>query len=324
MNIGFIGCGDIAHFHADVLIHLGHKISCVSSRPNSNNIKIFQKKYSIESVYSDWEEMLNQEYVDAIWVVTGWSNIDEILLKVLSYNTPVFFEKPVALSVEKIESAIKNYPHMLNKVQIGYNRRFYDFIPYIKNKLTNIEIKSIEVNIPESAAWIKDELLIKNLFLQNSSHVIDLLYYLLNEPKIKVDYIYRNCTNNKLPGGYNALMSINQTIPIHLISNWESPSNFGIRFHSNNLLIELLPIEIATIYEGFQIIEPTTNNPIRRYKPQIKEQLFMDSDSAKFKPGFLKQTNNFLDTCVEAKYINTIGSNLISALEMTQICKEVM
>ena len=151
------------------------------------------------------------------------------------------------------------------------------------------------------------------------------MFFLLNEPKIEIEKIYRKYSNGgKIPKGYNAILLADNTVPIHLIANWESPSNFGIKFHSKDLLVELLPVEIATIYNGFEIIEPTEENPIRRYKPKIKEQYFIEGESAKFKPGFLKQAINFFDTCVDNKYKNIQASDLMSALTVTRICKDIM
>ena len=324
MNIGFIGCGSIANFHADVLQYLQKDIIAAAD-PKQENLKKFQQKYNIINVYSSWLEMINNENLDAIWVTASWNVIDKILLDVLECEIPTFFEKPVALSVGKLEDAIVKYNDMLNKVQVGYNRRFYDFVPKIKNMLSEIEINSVELHIPESSAGITDENLITNIFLQNSSHVLDLMFFLLNEPKIEIEKIYRKYSNGgKIPKGYNAILLADNTVPIHLIANWESPSNFGIKFHSKDLLVELLPVEIATIYNGFEIIEPTEENPIRRYKPKIKEQYFIEGESAKFKPGFLKQAINFFDTCVDNKYENTQASNLESALMITRLCKEIM
>ena len=324
MNIGFIGCGNIAHFHADVLIHLGHTITAVSARPESKNINTFSEKYNVKSKYSSWEEMLSKESFDALWVVAGWQEIDNMLLPILAKGIPTFFEKPVALTAEKLEQAVTLHKNMINKVQIGYNRRFYSFIPEIKNILENSKYKAIDVLIPESVSGITDVNWLNNMFIQNSSHIIDLFYYLNGKKEIEVVNVHKHINpETNTPEGYNGMLMSNG-IPVHLISNWNSPSNFGIKFHCDGTLIELLPAEIATIYKGFDVIEPTSQNPIRRYVPKIAQQFFIDGESAKFKPGFLDQTINFFDTCVYNKYENTIGSNLNDILYITKLSKKIM
>lgn len=325
LNIGMIGCGNISRSHADVLESLGVNIQAVSATPNSKNIGSFVKEYSVKHSYKNWNEMIEQEKLDAVWVVASWDVIDEMLLPILEYKIPVFFEKPVALSHEKIEAAIDMHKDMIERVQVGYNRRFYDFIPSIKEILKTVSVKGIEIHIPEGTSGIKNIKLLNNLFLQNSSHVLDLLCYLLDSSEIKIDLIIRH-TNpvDGTPMGYNGFLLVDNSIPVHLIASWDSPANFGLKFHSANILVELLPLETAVIYEGFDIIEPTKDNPIRRYKPKIKEQFFIDPLSAKFKPGFLKQTINFIETCILGNYKNTQASNLSSAMEITRSCRQIM
>ncbi len=323
MNIGFIGCGNIANFHADVLKFLKKELTAAADN-NFDSLKQFQIKYNVKSGYYSWKEMLEKESLDAIWVTVSWNVVDNLLLDILSYGIPTFFEKPVALTPEKIETAINHFPKMIDKVQVGYNRRFYDFIPLIKLKLDRLKINAIEVHIPESISGNEHKTLLKYLFLQNSSHVIDLLYFLLGESEIEVIKVFRQINSaTELPNGYNGLLR-SKNIPIHLIANWNSSTNFGIKFHSDGVLVSLLPIEIATIYYGFEIIEPTRNNPVRQYIPKIKSKYFIENESAQFKPGFLKQAINFFNTCVENKYKNTQASNLESALYITKLCKEIM
>ena len=95
MNVGFIGCGNIAYFHADVLKALDVNISAVSARENSPNIGPFSEKYDIRNQYTHWQEMVENEVLDALWVVASWDEMDKLLLPVIKLGLPTFFEKPV-------------------------------------------------------------------------------------------------------------------------------------------------------------------------------------------------------------------------------------
>jgi predicted dehydrogenase len=324
LKVGLIGCGSIARFHADCLKYLGINITAASDISSSDSVKSFCARYSIKNLYSDWKELVSKEKLDALWVTASWDSIDSMLLPILENNLPVFFEKPVALSSEKIARTLSLHHDMKDRIQIGYNRRFYDFIPLIKDNLSSKIINGIELHIPESASGLTQKHQ-TYLFLQNSSHVVDLLHYLINGVPITVEKIVRNISKeSNTPAGYNAFLLADKKIPIHLIANWNSPSNFGIKFHVDNMLVELLPIETAAIYQGFEIIEPTQENPIRRYKPKKIQQYFMDKISAQFKPGFLKQTINFIECAVLRNYKNTEASTLESAYEITKLCEQIM
>lgn len=324
LKIGFIGCGKIARFHADVLKYLGHDIVAVAALDlNSNNLKYFRKEYKVMSSYSSWPNMLENEKLDALWVLVNWDIIDKIFLDILAYGIPTFFEKPIALNIEKIDLAVRNFPKMIDKVQIGYNRRFYSIIPQVQELLSNLDIKSIEVHIPESIEGIKDINLINNLFVMNSLHVIDLLFYLLEKKDIEVIKVYGHTElNEKTLYGYNGLLLAGE-IPIHLISNWNSPTNFGLKFHSDGTLLSLMPIEMAQIFKGFDISEPTKEIPIRRYLPKVVEQIFLEGESTNFKPGFLEQARNFIDTCVLKTKTNTVGCNLLDVQKVYCLAQKI-
>jgi predicted dehydrogenase len=324
LRVGLIGCGSIAYFHVDVLRAIGISLQAVCSSPASTRVAEFSEEYAIPHVYKTWQQMMDEESLDAVFVLAPWDVIDGMLLPLLKYKMPIFFEKPVALAPERIEKAINTYPSMINKVQIGYNRRFYDFIPAIKELLANRLIKAIEVHIPESSEGISNEKLVNHLFLQNSSHVIDLLLYLLDFPTISPVEINRHISSKGQAGGYSGMLMSDGNIPVHLIASWNSPSNFGLKFHSDGSLVELLPIETARIYDGFEIIEPTRDNPIRIYKPHVSQEFFIDPLSARYKPGFLKQTLNFVETCILGTRSNIHGANLPSTLKVTELCRQVM
>jgi predicted dehydrogenase len=324
LKVGIIGCGSIARFHADCIKHLGISIAAASDVVSSDSVKAFCAKYSIPAFHADWKEMLDDEALDAVWVTASWDVVDTMLLPILEYDIPVFFEKPVSLSSKTLSNALAIHREKTNKIQVGYNRRFYDFIPQIRDMLSTFSINGIELHIPESISGITPKHQ-QFLFLQNSSHVVDLLYFLLNGPSISVERIIRNThKESNSPMGYNAFLLADQKTPIHLIANWNSPSNFGIRFHGDGLLVELLPIETAAIYQGFDIIEPTQENPIRRYRPKIIQQFYMDKISAQFKPGFLKQAVNFIQCCVLGDHKNSRASTLESTLEVTKLCEQIM
>ncbi|MCP4552304.1 MAG: hypothetical protein GY834_09750 [Bacteroidetes bacterium] len=70
-----------------------------------------------------------KEKLDALWVMLDWREIDSMLIDLLDLNGSLFIEKPIVLSNEKIEQAIKIQSTRVSKIQIGCNRRFYNFIP---------------------------------------------------------------------------------------------------------------------------------------------------------------------------------------------------
>ena len=317
MNIGFIGCGNIAHFHADTLTALNQNIVAVSSRKNSPNIVPFSKKYGINRQYTDWQKMVGNENLDALWVVASWDQMDTMLIPLIETGTPLFLEKPIALSSDRIQAAIEVHNRTKQYIQVGYNRRFYPFIDEIKSIIEKGELRSVIVEIPESIDLGNVELA-QNLWLMNSSHVVDLLLYFVGPLNVK----YKNSkilSGSKIKSSFNAVLETEKGVPVHLSAEWNTANNFGITFFVDNKCIVLKPLEIAMIYKGFDVIEPTKNIPLRQYKPKKVDEYFCDG---KFKPGFYEQTKYFTDNIFTVKPVAK-HSNLYSYLKTTILIKHI-
>ncbi len=320
MNIGFIGCGHIAHFHADVLFELGVNIAAASARENSPNIGPFVEKYNINKYYTNWEKMIENETLDALWVVTSWNQINSLLIPLIKTGIPLFLEKPVALSSEKIREAIDLHVGTKQYIQVGYNRRFYPFIDEIKSIIENGELRSVLVEIPESVDLTNIEFS-TNLWLTNSSHVIDLLMFFVGPLDIKYK-TQKILPNTKIPSSFNAILGTGQDIPIHLIAEWNTANNFGLTFIVNNKRIVLKPLENARIYEGFEVVEPSNENPVRQYKPNLIKEYKCGGN---YKPGFFKQAEYFIDKYSSGLLIDSQkASTLHTSLEATMLIEEII
>ena len=66
--------------------------------------------------------------------------------------------------------------------------------------------------------------------------------------------------------------------------------------------IELFPIEKAYFYKGMQIIEPTKENPNRKYIPKLIKESVDDEIEKNFKPGFYKQASIFYNYIKNDQY----------------------
>ena len=319
INVGIIGCGKVAHFHADVLKAIGLNIVAACGRRKDERLAAFQHKYGVARTYDIYIEMVESESLDCIWITASWDSIFNIVWGLAEKKIPLFVEKPLALSRLEIEKLNATYPFLGEIVQIGHNRRFYDFIPMMQSMIGYETIETVEIQIPENAKGIQDPRLLQNLFIKNSSHMIDLAYFLLGRSAWDIIYV-SDCPS----GGYDAFIKGPHGVPIHLVAKWNTPSNFALRLHFSDKLMELKPIEKLAMYEGFRIIDPTPEHPIREYQPAKVFEYNISPESLKFKPGFLNQAKNFVETCVLKNYDNVIASNIDESYDVVGICEEIM
>lgn len=323
IKFGFIGCGKVSHFHADVIVSLDHRISSVSARHGSKNIEYFAKTYNISSLYFDWQEMVKKEQLDALIIAITWNETGKIIEDVIKSGIPCLVEKPIALDSLTLQEIINNTKQFHDRVMVGYNRRFYEFIPIIKQSLEEKKLLSIELFFPEPLKNLikqKSQQIAKYILIYMTSHWLDLLMFLIGD--IKVEWMEKRLNKNSdCVESYNGILkSIRYSVPIHLQANFDAPSNTGIIFNFIDSIYKLSPIEILTIYRGMDIINPGPDNPIRKFIPKIENIICVD---ATYKPGFLNQMKYFIDSLVLKNKTNTLGCTLNDALKVTRLCEEI-
>lgn len=319
-KIGFIGCGKIAPFHADTIRELGHNITCVANRTISDKVLNFRVEYGVSNLYTNWKEMLNKETLDAIWLITPWNQNNEILVDLIPYGIPIFAEKPVGVSSEEVKNLIALQKKFGTKIQVGHNRRFYDFIPSLKAKIESSKFRSVIVEIPETTEHLNEEGK-EYLWMHNSSHVIDLLYYLVGP--MEVQFASKNGILEKTMDSFDALLTTKKSVPVHINAIWNSPTNFSIRFFLDNRIYELRPIEFLNVYEGFDVLQPNEEVPVRRYNPRKIFSRYASSKGNSFKPGFFNQTKYFLEG-PEGFSEEFESSSLEDMLLITELTEQLM
>ena len=305
-SIGFIGCGETARFHAEVLTSLNIKISCVfATNQKSKNIEGFANDFHIEKKYFDIDQMFLNEKLDAVWVVVPWNITYKVLKQIRKYNVPIFVEKPVATSKLQVEELIDLYKDFGSHLQVGFNRRFYDFMPQLKESLINKKIKSVIIEAPESSS--EDDMFNLNMIHINTSHLIDLVLFLFDSLEFKSSWIMDK-------KNYSALLIAKKNIPVHFISSWDTNSNFSIKISTEDEVFHLKPLEKLTIYDSMKVTTLSNDSKIRSYIPNIKSEYYCDDN---FKPGFLQQASYFIDKIEEgckADDNNSFKSNIIGGM----------
>ena len=87
-----------------------------------------------------------------------------------------------------------------------------------------------------------------------------------------------------------------------------------------NRIYELKPIEFLNVYEGFDVLEPNEEVPVRRYNPRKIYTRYAASKNNSFKPGFYNQAKNFLDGEIEGFE----ASSLKDMLSITKLITKLM
>ena len=126
VRVGFIGAGNYAssmllpHLATNEAVDL-HKVVTTSALSAANA----RRKFGFSAASTDLDDLLDDDSVDAIFVVTRHSTHAELTNRALRAGKAVFVEKPLALTQDELDSVLKTIAETGNdRLQVGFNRRF--------------------------------------------------------------------------------------------------------------------------------------------------------------------------------------------------------
>ena len=82
----------------------------------------------VDTFNSSWQEMINQNQLDIVAVVTPADNHHEISMKVLDYCQNLFIEKPIEFLQPQASDIISKAQEVGGTVLVGHILRFHDLI----------------------------------------------------------------------------------------------------------------------------------------------------------------------------------------------------
>ncbi len=201
----FIGFGKQALEYARVMAYYKISIEGVCVR-NLNKDQKKINKYKIKNCYIDIKKALHDKKFNCVFVFLPWNVIEKKILKIIKLTKkPIFVEKPIALSSQKLSQICKISNKFNKKIFVLYNRRYFQSIEFLKNKIKNKK-PLFKIFIPEKKNFLIknfDNKLKKNIRFHLTSHWIDFFSYLFNKKilsfkKINSQYFFYFSKNKKI------------------------------------------------------------------------------------------------------------------------------
>jgi len=185
VNIGFIGAGSFAQ---NMLLPNVHKIANMVgvATAKSTEARNVADKYGFNFATGDAEEIINNEEINTVFIVTPHNLHAEYVLKCLKAGKNVFVEKPLALKEEELEEIKKYYTSIqastAPRLMVGFNRRFSPFIQTIKSKFSDDIPKAINLRINAgfvpAESWVQDPEIGGGRIIGEVCHFVDLCMYI--------------------------------------------------------------------------------------------------------------------------------------------------
>ncbi len=188
IRIGILGCGRIGQVHASsTAVTPGAMIGGVADAfPEAAERMAMQ--YGCEAMST--EDIIASELIDAVVIGTPTDTHFEIIQAAAAQGKAIFCEKPVDMSVERIESCKQTVEAAGVPFMTGFNRRFDPNFASLQKQLRDGVIGDIEIVTilsrdpsPPPIGYIKSS---GGIFRDMMIHDFDMARFLLGEEPIKV------------------------------------------------------------------------------------------------------------------------------------------
>ena len=207
----------------------------------------------------------------------------------------ILLEKPAGLTAHEIKGICDKAKESGTQIFVGYNRRFYSSVLEAQKMIeADGGVESFNFEFTEWSnhvrKHIKNSYVLKNWFLANSSHVVDLAFFLGGKPE-KL-HSYAGGGNDWHPTATifsgSGITKMGALFSYH--ANWEAPGGWSLEVLTRKHRFIFCPLEKLKIQK---INAVTTEN--------VKIDDHRDID---FKPGLYLQTKAFLEEDPDAPFLD--------------------
>ena len=188
INIALLGLGRIGQMHALNLInHAEFNLKYTFDIDKNLNNKLGKKYKSIP--INNPNVAFNDKSIKCIFIATSTKTHLNYIVKAVRNKKVVFCEKPLDLSLKKINEYKKKLSKFHPKIQVGFNRRYDAGHNSLKKNLVNGKIGKLEKIIitsrdpaPPSADYLKNS---GGIFKDMMIHDFDLARYYVGSDEFK-------------------------------------------------------------------------------------------------------------------------------------------
>ncbi len=228
------------------------------------------------------------EKISTAIVCVGVEALQEVTIKLIQYGVKkILVEKPGILNLEQIKPLMEIASNSTAEVFIAYNRRFLSSVRKAKKIITEDGgIRSFTFDFTEWGHEIEKMQKLpqvkENWVLANSSHVLDLAFYIGGKPeKIHVDHS-GTVSWHKTAAIFVGSGKTDTGALFSYHADWGAPGRWGLEFCTNNNKLIFRPLEKLHVMK---------KNMVKIDEVEVEEEdRILDE---KFKPGIYRMVEEF-------------------------------
>lgn len=285
-KILLFGTGNMAYEYARVLNNL--ELEFIVIGRGIESAKMFEKKTGIKPFTGGADKFLKKsDYssYSAIVAVTG-NQLGNVTIDLINHGVrSILVEKPGGIDGKEIKLVGSLARKNSANIYIAYNRRFYSSVKKAQDiieKDGGVLSFHFEFNeLSDQISKLKAPVEIKNRWLlHNSTHVIDLAFFLAGNPKT-----LKAQSSHSLPWHPKGAVFVGHGLtkdstPFTYHANWLSPGRWGLEIMTKNHRLIFKPLEKLQLQKkgSFELTYAKLDDKL-------------DND---YKPGLYKEVESFL------------------------------
>ena len=192
MNIGIIGAGSISKYHINSYKQV--EGCCVKAIADLNlaQAQSVADECGITDVYSDYKEMLADEAIDAVSIVTPTFTHKNIVLDAIKAKKHILCEKPPALNADEVKECAEAARDYGKCFMFGFVCRFGSSVQYMKKYIESGKMGKVIcadgariTALSRWYGWFNSKKKGGGVLIDAAIHELDLMMYLMGYPKPK-------------------------------------------------------------------------------------------------------------------------------------------
>ena len=288
--IWIIGAGTIAQEYAKVLTALGYQFQMIGR--GEEKARQVEETLGYRVIRGGLDSYIETapEVPEAAIVATNLGSLAPNTLALLKFGVKrILCEKPGFLYPEECGNVAALAKEKNAEVYLAYNRRFFSSVLKAKEIIAEDGgVTSFNFEFTEwghvIAKYNKPQDELKNWFYANSSHVVDLAFFLGGEP-VQMDCHTSGEISWHKPAAFAGSGVSDKGALFSYQANWAAPGRWGVEVLTSQHRLYLRPMESLQI----QNLGSVAINPV-----EIDDHL-----DKEFKPGFYLETKAFLEKNIE-------------------------
>jgi myo-inositol 2-dehydrogenase/D-chiro-inositol 1-dehydrogenase len=202
LRFGILGAGRIGRVHAETLaFRLPEAEIAAIADINPEAARALAARCAIPRVADSATEIFADPGIDAVLICTSTDTHAGLIVQAAEAGKHIFCEKPVSLSLEKIDTSLAAVDKAGVKLQVGFNRRFDSNFIRVRQAVSSGEIGTPNLMhivsrdpAPPPLTYLRPS---GGLFLDMMIHDFDMARYLLGD---EVEQVYTAATVMVDPG----------------------------------------------------------------------------------------------------------------------------